>query len=119
MNNELRKAFHMAYIQGNNEKIKNIFSEDLPHSLIKFCGGTYDESGINYGLKTLKEKAVWLSSPNELNDPFDCAMNVDYERELQEESSKVLESLFGEALQQSKYRLISDAYETGNFLPGM
>ncbi len=46
----------MAYIQGNNEKIKNIFSEDLPHSLIKFCGGTYDESGINYGLKTLKEK---------------------------------------------------------------
>lgn len=98
MNNELRKAFHMAYIQGNKEKIKDILSEDLPHSLIKFCGGAYDELGNNYGLKTLKEKAVWLSSPNEFNDPFDCAINVDYEREIQEESSKALENLFGKEM---------------------
>ena len=88
----------MAYIQGNKEKIKDILSEDLPHSLIKFCGGAYDESGNNYGLKTLKEKAMWLSSPNEFNDPFDCAINADYERELQEVSLKVLENLFGKGV---------------------
>lgn len=95
MNNDLRKAFHAAYIEGSVEKIKDVLSQDLPYSLIKFCGGTYNEKGTNYGLKTLEDCAVWLSSPNEFNDPFDCVINVDYEKQLKIGVSDVLEEIFG------------------------
>lgn len=97
MNNKLRGQFHKAYIKADMDKLKYILSEDLPRSLIKFCNGSYNkEDGSNYYLDTLRNNTLWLSSPREFNDPFDCALNIDYKKEMGTELSYILTSLFGE-----------------------
>jgi hypothetical protein len=50
---------------GQEIKYKN-----MPERLFKFC--RFDKDG--YYINNLKNYTVWLSSPNKLNDPYDCAM---------------------------------------------
>lgn len=71
MDNEQRKNFHDMYILDDNSRLFQIV-QTFPLSLIKF----FNDS--NYNLNALKQQKIWFSSPHYFNDPFDCAVNIDF-----------------------------------------
>lgn len=73
MNNKQRNSFHNIYISGDNSELEQIIPK-FPSSVIKFY------SDNDYNLDSLKEQKIWFSSPSYFNDPFDCAINMDYDK---------------------------------------
>ena len=46
----------------------------------------YKYFNINdFSIDALKKRSVWLSSPTNFNDPYDCGLSIDYERLRKEE----------------------------------
>lgn len=72
MDNQQRSDFHDMYILDEVSKLSQIL-QTFPSSLIKF----FNDS--NYNLDALKQQKIWFSSPYYFNDPFDCAINIDFE----------------------------------------
>jgi len=95
MNNNMRKQFHDAYIVYDIEKIKGILKQDLPIRLIKFFNGSYCDNDNIY-LNAIAKDELWLSSPKEFNDPFDCIINMDYELEITDIFINYCNQIFGE-----------------------
>lgn len=99
MDNDNRAKFHLAYIKGDKGKIKHILHQKLPCSLIKFCSGCYsktkDSSEVNYCLEALRSQQIWLSSPHYFNDPFDCAVKIDYKAILRQDANDFCTPIFG------------------------
>jgi len=83
MNDNLRKCFHEAYIKGDKNEMMNILKINPPYSLIKFCNTEH--------LENITNNTIWLSSPKMFNDPFDCVLNIDYEKILLDEAKRVCE----------------------------
>jgi len=51
----------------------------LPSSLFKYKfidDNVKDENGDPYSISSLKSDTIWLSSPNKLNDPYDCSFDI-------------------------------------------
>ena len=65
----LIQKIHKAYITCKENEIKSICSY-LPKNLLKFS------SEEDYRIKTLKSSELWVSSPTQFNDPFDCRLNI-------------------------------------------
>lgn len=76
MNDESRKNYHRAYINNDLETVGKMLPE-LPQSVIKFFSGTYSGEN-NRHLDLLKRRQLWVTAPRFFNDPFDCAINIDY-----------------------------------------
>lgn len=72
MDNKQRSDFYDFYISQDKSTIEQILNT-FPASVIKFY------SNNDYNLEALKEQKIWFSSPNYFNDPFDCAINADYD----------------------------------------
>ena len=59
----------------NLDKFKSTYRKNTPPTLIKFFNGSYNQDGSNIYLDAVKNNQLWASSPDEFNDPFDCAFN--------------------------------------------
>ena len=92
MDNKMRYKFHQDFIS-NVIKINEVY--EWPKSLIKFCNGSYSSKKNNY-LDALEKDMLWMSSPICFNDPFDCAININYEKIKFEQYSKTTHLLFEE-----------------------
>lgn len=92
MNNEQRKSFHSAYISGDLKELETIMQR-FPSSVIKFYNGSFSGEQNCY-LDALKNQKLWLSSPYFFNDPFDCAVNVDYREVFYNVFSKKVRGFF-------------------------
>ena len=105
------QKIHDAYVYGQEAELDRLWKEDCPKTLIKFYSAKYDENGENYLLKHIQEQTIWLASPSAFNDPFDCVLNIDCEKEafrIQREfmqnsadeviTEEILNSGFGELL---------------------
>lgn len=95
MDSEKVKDFHNAYISGDDKKLDKLWKQVAPKTLVKFFSATYMPNGENYSLKSLEDKTLWLSSPKYFNDPLDCAINLDYNKECLELSYTILSSVVG------------------------
>lgn len=58
------------------DDFKAIYVKNTPPTLIKFFNGSYKQDGSNIYLDSIKNNQLWASSPDEFNDPFDCAYNI-------------------------------------------
>ncbi len=87
MNNQQRYNFHDMYILDDNSKLIQII-QTFPLSLIKF----FNDS--TYNLTALEQQKIWFSSPYYFNDPFDCAINIDFEEAAYKDLVKMNNNLF-------------------------
>lgn len=94
MNKELTHKIHQAYISADEKTLDNLWSQLSNTTLIKFFSGRY-EGNINHNLIALKDHTMWLSSPHQFNDPFDCAMNIDYSAEALQEVQEFCFQTYG------------------------
>ena len=111
MNNEQRRAFHDYYISEDLSKTEEIV-KTFPPSIIKFF------SDNDYNLNALREQKVWFSSPNNFNDPFDCVVNVDYEKIVYEEFKEKCYRFFTEE-DAEKFLNLDEVKSTLSFLMPM
>lgn len=88
-------AIHDAYIYTDTEKLDSIWNSLHDTNLIKFYQAQYSENGENYALDGIKNKTLWLSSPFNFNDPFDCILNFDYTNEVVSVCKGISERLYG------------------------
>lgn len=88
---------HEAYIKADEKELERLWCEESPRTLIKFYPGRYESDGTNYFLDNLRNSKIWLSSPLYFNDPFDCAINYDFETEAIWHSQYILKLLIGES----------------------
>ena len=82
MNNEWIDEFYKSLYSDGFPDAEAILEKNIPLSLLKFCNGSYNESGNNVYLDSLRDNKLWLSSPRCFNDPFDCAFNIGSESEI-------------------------------------
>ncbi|HTN39056.1 MAG TPA: DUF2971 domain-containing protein [Arachidicoccus sp.] len=60
------------YKWNNNLVLKR---QNLPSTLFKYR--TFDETNsMIYSIEAIKENKIWLSSPDNLNDPYDCSFDI-------------------------------------------
>ena len=90
------RMFHDAYISSNESELDRLWKQVAPKRLIKFFPAQYLPDGTNYALDCIMNQKLWMSSPKQFNDPFDCVVNVDYEYEALKISRSILEFLVGE-----------------------
>lgn len=95
MDVKLRRMFHDAYISANEPELDRLWKQVAPQRLIKFFPAQYLSDGTNYALDCVKNEKLWMSSPKQFNDPFDCVVNVDYEHEASVISQTILELFVG------------------------
>lgn len=76
MDDKSRNEFHRAYINNDLKGVDKILS-NLPQSVIKFFNGSYSGDSNRY-LDLLTNKQLWVTAPQYFNDPFDCAINIDF-----------------------------------------
>ena len=91
------QRFHDAYITANEQELDRLWKEESPKSFIKFYPRKYESDGKSNFLEHLENKSIWLSSPGLFNDPFDCAINVDFTKDILDILKKVIKEEFGEA----------------------
>lgn len=91
MNKNSIKIIHEAFVSENYENFIQI--KNLPHELIKFYNGSYSNNENRY-LNTFTNNKLWLSSPNYYNDPFDCAINIDFKKNTYDHFFKWTDTLF-------------------------
>lgn len=106
MNQKNREQLHHAYIANNMEMLKKLMEQEISKNkegfhLIKFMSGEYKDNGENDFLTTLKKEELWVSSPLNFNDPFDCILNIDYRNEICE-SAYPIAPLLGISKEQIK-----------------
>lgn len=94
MNNELTLNMHKAYIDADKKTLDELWIQLSNFQLIKFYSGKY-ENGTNYNLNSLKSHTLWMSSPHQFNDPFDCAMNIDYSTEVLQNVQQYYHQIYG------------------------
>ena len=95
--NDVRK-FHNAYIYKDENELDKLWREDAPKTLIKFFPAKYYENGTNYFLKQLKERTIWLASPSNFNDPFDCVINIDMGNEANRIAKETIQDIMDEEM---------------------
>lgn len=88
---------HEAYVKADQKELERLWCDESPRTLIKFYPGKYEADGTNYFLDNLRSSKIWLSSPLFFNDPFDCAVNYDFETEAFRQSQCMLNLLVGES----------------------
>lgn len=77
------------FICGNaysESEIKQMSREDfcmealrfLPQKLYKYFPNTTNEEGINYSSQALENNTVYLQTPMQFDDPYDCAITIDW-----------------------------------------
>lgn len=49
----------------------------LSNSLFKYFPNIYTDEGVNYSQQAIQTNRVFLSNPEEFNDPFDCSVVID------------------------------------------
>jgi hypothetical protein len=77
------------------EKILGAKRHNMPSSLFKYC--SFDREG--YSLSNLKNDVVWMSFPEEFNDPYDCAFTL-FQSEINNEVVKEkIDALFAKTNQ--------------------
>lgn len=91
------EKIHNAYVQGDLVELDRLWNEESPKYFIKFFPANYNSSGENYFLNHLKEKTIWLAKPASFNDPFDCAINIDYKKIAKNIQDNLLHSIVGES----------------------
>ena len=96
MDEKSARMFHDAYIFANEPELDRLWKQVAPKRLIKFFPAQYLSDGTNYALDCITNQKLWMSSPKQFNDPFDCVVNVDYEHEALEISRSILEFFAGE-----------------------
>lgn len=96
MDEKSARMFHDAYISANEPELDRLWKQVAPKRLIKFFPAQYMSDGTNYALDCITNQKLWMSSPKQFNDPFDCVVNVDYEHEALEISRSILEFFVGE-----------------------
>lgn len=101
MENSEIKNFHNAYINADEKELDRLWNEVAPKTLIKFFSAEYLPDGKNFSLENISNNTIWLSSPKHFNDPFDCVINIDYQK-LADDMSKQLLSFFVGPLQTEK-----------------
>lgn len=79
-----KDKFYDSYINKDKKKGLEYLYKESPNSFIKFCNGDYMDDGENLNLNSLRKDKIWMSSPLEFNDPFDCAItwaqkNIEYQ----------------------------------------
>ena len=77
MEESLVKQFHEAKINGDKNLLNQLFLEKAPKTLIKFCSGV-DGSHI----ASLLQEQIWMSNTTAFNDPLDCVMNFDFDKDI-------------------------------------
>lgn len=83
MNQENREKLHKALIENDLNLFKKLMKEEIEEDnkefhLIKFMSAEYKDNGDNDYLSTLENDELWVSSPLNFNDPFDCVLNINY-----------------------------------------
>lgn len=83
MNQENRKKLHNALIANNLNLFRKLMEKEIKKDntefhLIKFMSAEYKDNDDNDYLSTLENDELWVSSPLNFNDPFDCVLNIDY-----------------------------------------
>lgn len=77
MEESLIKEFHEAQINGDKKLLNQLFLDKAPKTLIKFCSGV-DGSHI----ASLIQGQIWMSNTTAFNDPLDCVMNFDFDKDI-------------------------------------
>lgn len=77
MEESLVKQFHEAKINGDEKLLNQLFLDKAPETLIKFCSGV-DGSHI----ASLIRNQIWMSNATFFNDPLDCVMNFDFDKDI-------------------------------------
>lgn len=73
----------------NNEKVNLEGAYILKHQHLPSSIFKYREAN-EYSIKNLEEDTVWLSNPNNFNDPYDCAHTTDYQEIAKHQSKDFL-----------------------------
>lgn len=95
MKDDLVEKIHNAYIQADSVELDRLWYEESPKTFIKFFPANYNVDETNYFLQHIKEQSIWLASPSNFNDPFDCAINIDYKRVAKSIQDSLLGSIVG------------------------
>lgn len=95
MDNDSRIKFYNAFIKNDFTQMDHIVSADGQQTLIKFYRGIY-QGETNFNMDALKAKQLWLSAPQVFNDPFDCAICVDYLESLKAQYYRFFTPFLGE-----------------------
>lgn len=95
-NSDWKKDFYKMYSKGKVDEVADLIMKNAPQSLLKFSSIDFKDGNSVY-LETIKKSEIWLSNPNEFNDPFDCAMLIGNENinvnDIEIKTAKVFDSI--------------------------